>query len=387
MDVGGRDDFDAHGGVNLWVESREHSIDRPLAAGMEQLTGELQTGRWRAEHSGMRHSRWPVVLGAALLVVFLAGCSSKTDPDRKGQTTTEAAGSEPATAVRVSSPRALHLASDGRLIVADAGTGKNDGRVLAIRVGPKSGANGELEALKVDVLMDGLPSSKAADVVRGVQGAQIGRDGVVCAAIGKAVDAAGKAVAGFATVRCSNGKTYDMAAAEAAQNPDGKGVDSDPSDIFFNGQDSWFVSDRGANVVWRIGPDGSINVQTVFTELAELPRGQAAAPAGMHVVISGRGQASVAVALAGGAIAAFAPGAVDRPIVFAQAGTPVALWDDGKTTLVLLPGAGANDGSVFNITLATTVASGLVRPAGFTRLDDGRLVVSEAGRLRVITPK
>lgn len=334
------------------------------------------------------HRRFFALLLAAAALAAFAGCSDKPKPAAEAAPAT-AGNASTAIAVVVNSPRAVHgaLPPDGRLIVADAGTGKDDGRILAITPAAGASKDGTLLAEEVQVLMEGLPSRKDGDAVIGAQGAHMSRTGVVCAAIGKAVDAAGASLTGYATVRCTDGRRFDLLKAERELNPDGKGIDSDPYDIFFNGQDSWFVSDRGANTIWRIGPDGSINVQTVFADVAELPKGQAPSPAGLHVTINGRGQALVAVALSGGGIAGFAPGPKDQPIVFAQPGNPTAIWDDGKDTFVLLPGDAPESGRIVNIK-GTTPVSGLDRPAGFTRLADGRLVVSEPARrrLRVVAP-
>jgi hypothetical protein len=76
--------------------------------------------------------------------------------------------------------RTLHLAPDGRLIVTDLGSGRNDGTVVAVEV-----ASG-----RQTVLMRDLPSTRhsgqAHADLAGPSGAAMAADGTVCAAIGDA---------------------------------------------------------------------------------------------------------------------------------------------------------------------------------------------------------
>jgi hypothetical protein len=102
------------------------------------------------------------VLAVLLLAAAIAGCSS--------------AG--PLGEYRAA--RTLHLTPDGRLIVTDLGSGRNDGAVVAVEV-----ASG-----RQTVLMRDLPSTRhsgqAHADLAGPSGAAMGADGTVCAGIGDA---------------------------------------------------------------------------------------------------------------------------------------------------------------------------------------------------------
>ena len=147
--------------------------------------------------------------------------------------------------------RSVHAAPDGRLIVADLGTGKNDGRVVAVRPGEAQ-----------EVLMSELPSTKnsgqAHSALAGPSGAAMNAVGVVCTAIGDGPDP------GFATMRCSDGLMVDLKAYEQANNPDGRAVESNPYDIAWDGEAGWVVSDAAANTVLHVSSTGEVTVLGVF---------------------------------------------------------------------------------------------------------------------------
>jgi hypothetical protein len=119
-------------------------------------------------------------------------------------------------------PRTLHLAPDGRLIVADVGSGKHDGTVVAVDV-----ASG-----RRTVLMQDLPSTRnsgqAHADLAGPSGAAMAADGTVCAAIGDAT----APNAGFATLRCTNGLVVDPEAFQARSK-----LPSNPYDVVSDGRD------------------------------------------------------------------------------------------------------------------------------------------------------
>jgi hypothetical protein len=112
--------------------------------------------------------------------------------------------------------RTLHLAPDGRLIVTDLGSGRNDGAVVAVEV-----ASG-----RQTVLMRDLPSTRhsgqAHADLAGPSGAAMAADGTVCAAIGDAT----APNAGFAALRCTSGLTVDLEAFQASNK-----LPSNPYDV------------------------------------------------------------------------------------------------------------------------------------------------------------
>jgi hypothetical protein len=155
-------------------------------------------------------------------------------------------------------PRALRLAPDGRLLVTDLGTGRGDGKVVAV----------DLAAGQQQVLLERLPSTRRsgqqhADLA-GPSGAAMAADGTVCAAIGDAT----RERAGFSTLRCSGGLVADLEAYEQARNPDGRELASNPYDVAWDGGDGWYVSDAAANAVLHADRAGRIRTVAVLTSMA-----------------------------------------------------------------------------------------------------------------------
>jgi hypothetical protein len=314
--------------------------------------------------------------GAWLLLAGLTGCA-RPDP---------LAG--------FAAPRTVHLAPDGRLLVADQGTGAGDGKVVAV----------DLAAGRQQVLLDRLPSTRGsgqqhADLA-GPSGAAMAADGTVCAVIGDAT----RAGAGFSTLRCSDGLVADLEAHERSANPDGGELASNPYDVAWDGRDGWYVSDAAANTVLHVDRAGRIQTVAVLATLTPfggrsaqgVPTGLARAPDG-----------SVKVALFGGApteggpavVVALRPGP-DRgrraaPRVAALAAAPIGVVSTPEGLAVLDYGGEPDDPGNGRILLVAgpadpgrVVATGLDRPVGMARLPDGRYVVAETdrGRLRLVTP-
>lgn len=286
-------------------------------------------------------------------------------------------------------PRTVHLAQDGRLIVTDLGTGKDDGRVVAV----------ELDSGKQETLLGHLPSTKNsgqryADLA-GPSGAAVARDGPrngpVCAVIGDA----SKPNRGFNTLRCTNGLTADFKAFEEANNPDGREIASNPYDIVSDGQTGWYVSDAAANVVLHVDERGTIEVAALFGTFCCLARqGAEPVPTGLSIVVSGRGDRAVAVALFGGAVGLVGQTAAETGLAFANLPSAIAVANDGKDSYFLVYDDGlgtAKSGAIVHADRhgRREVVTGLDRPTGFARLPDGRFVVAEEerGRVYIVTPK
>ena len=119
--------------------------------------------------------------------------------------------------------RTLHLAPDGRLIVADQGTGKHDGAVVAV----------DTVSHKRTVLLQNLPSThdsgQAHADLAGPSGAAMASDGTVCVVIG---DATTKN-AGFATLRCTDSLVVDLEAFQARNE-----LPNNPYDVVSDGLDA-----------------------------------------------------------------------------------------------------------------------------------------------------
>ena len=312
-----------------------------------------------------------VAVSAPLLaaVLFLASCSSRDD----------------GSAGNLRAPRGISLSPDGAtVLLADAGTGKDDGRVISFAV-PSADATGVYRPSEPTVVFDDLPSRKVDDrgyaIVAGPSAAAMAPDGVICVVIGDGGEKRPGAL------RCTDGLEVDLAAVERDRNPDRGEVASDPFGIAADVDRGWFVSDLLANSVLFIDRTGKVTVVAVFKDIEGLATdGQ---PAGLYAIQGQQGNPVVGVALYSGALAGFSPALTQPPVVQEMDGRAIALQDDGSETLALLwsdrDGA-EGTGSVFNMTLGLTVAADLDRPSGFVKLPDGRLLVSfeREGKLRLL---
>jgi hypothetical protein len=311
---------------------------------------------------------------ALLLGTAAAGCSR---PDRL-------AGFE--------APRGVRLAPDGRLLVTDLGTGRGDGKVVAVNL-----ADGRRQ-----VLLDRLPSTRRsgqqhADLA-GPSGAAMAPDGTVCVVIGDST----RPRAGFSTLRCSGGLVADLEAYEQAANPDGREHASNPYDVAWDGGDGWYVSDAAANAVLHVDHAGRIRTVAVLASMAPFGgRPAQGVPTGLARAADG----TVYVALFGGAPATGGPAVVvalrpdggqTRPTAVAAAVAPIGVTPVPQGLAVLDYGGGPADRGRGRILLVarpadpgTVAATGLDRPVGMARLPDGRYVVAEtdSSRLRLVTPR
>jgi len=316
------------------------------------------------------------MVGAACLLAAVAGCDR---PDPLGG---------------FAAPRAVHLAPDGRLLVTDQGTGRSDGRVVAV----------ELATGRRQVLLDRLPSVRGsgqqhADLA-GPSAAAMAADGTVCTVIGDAT----RPRAGFSTLRCSDRLVADLEAYEQAQNPDGRELASNPYDIAWDGRNGWYVSDAAANTVLHVDRAGRIRTVAVLPSMAPFGgRPAQGVPTGLARAADG----TVYVALFGGAPATGGPAVVvalrphpdggwTRPTAVARAVAPIGVTAGPQGLAVLDYGGGPADRGRGRILLVarsagpgTVAATGLDRPVGMARLPDGRYVVAEtdSSRLRLVTPR
>jgi hypothetical protein len=291
-------------------------------------------------------------------------------------------------------PRSVHLAPDGRLLVADQGTGNGDGSVVAV----------DLAARRRTVLLDRLPSTRGsgqqhADLA-GPSGAAMAAEGTVCAVIGDAT----RERAGFSTLRCSNGLVADLEAYERAANPDRRELASNPYDVAWDGRDGWYVSDAAANAVLHVDRAGRIRTVAVVADMGPFGgRPVQGVPTGLARAADG----TVYVALFGGAPAEGGPAVVvalrpdqgvrgqARPVAAARGVAPIGVATTPQGLAVLDYGGGPADRGRGRILLVAgpadpgrVLAAGIDRPVGMAPLPDGRYVVAETdrSRLRVLTP-
>lgn len=265
-------------------------------------------------------------------------------------------------------PRIVHLMPDGRILVADLGSGADDGRVVAVDLADGS----------QDVLLDDLPSTadsgqRYADLA-GPSGAAMAPDGTVCVVIG---DAAGDA---YGTVRCTDGLSVDLAEFERSANPDGDEIASNPYDITADGDRGWYVTDAAANAVLYIERGGTIEVTASFGSLEPIT-GEATDAVPTGILLLGD---DLIVALFGGAVVRIAR--TGEVAVLGELPSPIALAADEDGAILVLS---HQDGAIIRLADGhepETVAADLDRPTGLARLSDGRLIVAEqdAGRVRIV---
>lgn len=276
-------------------------------------------------------------------------------------------------------PRTVHFAPDGRLLITDLGTGKDDGRVVAV----------DLEHKTQEVLMGRLPSTRDSGQrfaeVAGPSGAAMALDGTVCVVIGDGPDGRG-----FAEMRCSDGLRVDLKAYERANNPGGGELESNPFDIVYSGDGpgDWYVSDAAANAVLHVSHIGDVTVVGVFNEVSGFGSLEGV-PTGLNAW-----EGRLTTALYGGAVMTGGnnltiPVFVDdaRPIASAspyQRDRPVGV-EQGVVFLSYSDRDGRENTGSIRIGSAV-VLDGLDRPTGFVRLPDGRFVVAEEerGRVRIV---
>jgi hypothetical protein len=317
------------------------------------------------------------VLAVLLLAAAIAGCSS--------------AG--PLGEYRAA--RTLHLAPDGRLIVTDLGSGRNDGAVVAVEV-----ASG-----RQTVLMRDLPSThhsgQAHADLAGPSGAAMAADGTVCATIGDATTPK-RRVRRPALHQRPDGRPGGVPGQQqAAEQPLRRRLD---------GGEGWYVSDGAANNVVHVDRTGKVTIVAYVPDLAARGLGRRhgqGVPAGLTL----GPDRTLFVALYGGtpfdgppaAVVSLAPDAAIRPgqvkpRLVALMQHPIALamnpdglavadyggapGERGKGELRLLSGVGAaadGPGRQQPVGRSRLLASGLDRPTGLARLPDGRWAIAETG--------
>ena len=318
----------------------------------------------------MRYAWLVAVLGA----LAIGGCSG--GGDKKLQDATGLAG--------LQQPMAIHLAPDGRVVVTEAGTGADDGRVSIV------GADGQGRT----VVLEGLPSVSGLGEpwgsVSGAAGAAVAPDGVACAAIGVPAPAPSP----LGELRCSDGLKVDLLAWEREHNPDKLAVASRPFDVAADGNEGWWVSDALANTVLHVGRDGQVVLAGVFPSFGTFETPTEGMTTGLIVAgtsavsaasVGPRGgipeRGGVVVALFNGALAVVRP--VDPPdpgLGFAKTPKAIAVFATEEALYYLLH-TGDAPGLYDTSRKAIWTGSG---GTGFVRLPDGSFLVSIGSEGRLV---
>jgi hypothetical protein len=176
-------------------------------------------------------------------------------------------------------PRGIAIANDGTVYVAEAG----NGRAAPCMPGPEggqvcfgtSGAVTRLRGGTAERILTGLPSIAAPDGSNagGLNDLTVGPDGTLYILLGLGADPAirsqlpGNGMQLGQLLRVAPNGTLsviaDIAAYEAAYDPDGAGPDSNPYAVLLDG-DRFIVVDAGANALLAVTMGGEITTLAVF---------------------------------------------------------------------------------------------------------------------------
>lgn len=172
----------------------------------------------------------------------------------------------------LNNPRGIAYGPDGVLYIAESGTG-GDLDVQGLFGPARAGASGQITAIAADgtrsVVIAGLPSINTGGEVTGAMLARP-RDGLLWIANGLAWTG----MPLMRTVMAVDLETLrivhliDTFAAEAAQNPDGGDIDSNPVDLAFAADGSLYIVDAGANAIWRWSAEAMMAGETALEPFA-----------------------------------------------------------------------------------------------------------------------
>lgn len=309
----------------------------------------------------------------------------------------------------LANPRGLTFGPDGALYVAEAGSGGTLGTITAgtgpAGFGLSSGISRYFAGLQTKVAA-GLPSLAGADGAEatGVQEVAFDAGGVMHAVIGlgAAPDQRGllSGIAGAemlgTLVTFGSGAPVilaDLAAHEAANDPDGGVPDSNPYGLAW-GPGGFIVTDAGGNTLLQVAPDGAVQTLAVAAPIPNplpfgppvmqaVPTGVAIGPDGTPVFgeLTGfpfaPGTAEI-LGLTGGALSTLATGFTNLiDVAFGADGTLYALELDSDS--LLGPGTTGSLYSVGSDGVRTLLFGGLDTPTGLAIGADGSFFVAVNG--------
>jgi len=323
------------------------------------------------------------------------------------------------------SPRGVAVTDDGMVYVAQAGVGGDECVTLGegeeqreVCFGDSSSISMIENGAAVDII-SGLPSFLFSEgEYIGAQDVLVAPDGTVFGIVGLGMDpalrdAAGDPATGLGTIVVGDGtgawfSVVDVAAYEAANNPDGGLPDSNPFSGALTGNGG-VVADSGANALLNVPEEGDITTLAVFPDtmvdappFLELPPGtqipMQAVPTG---VVIGPDGAYYVGQLTG---FPFVPGAAkvwrvvpgEAPTVYAEGFTNIIelAFDDEGTLWVLEIASGGllnvngedpstMAGGLYTVssdgTVTEMMSDPLVFPAGMAFGPDGALYISNYG--------
>jgi hypothetical protein len=235
-------------------------------------------------------------------------------------------------------PRQLAFAPDGSLYVTEAGIAAGSGPATIVRGEPfiytDTGSVTRYAGGTATRFLTGLPSiygSTSGDV-SGPNGIVAGPGGLLTIAIGAGINPLVRAT-DLAPVGMNLGRlqtptgSVDVSAYEAANNPAGGPVDSNPWHVAALIQGGYLVTDAGSNSLLKVGTDGAVSLIASFASRAlggpfptePVPTGIAVGPDGAYYV----GELTGFPFVAGAArIYRIAPG--EAPTIFATGFTMIS---------------------------------------------------------------
>ncbi len=321
-------------------------------------------------------------------------------------------------ATGLKNPRGLDFAPNGALYIAEAGTGGSgpslqggDGAIVYFGL---SGSVTRLWKGEQVRIIDGLPSLAALDggSAGGPNAISFGKLGNAVLTIGLGLNPEKRALLG--PQGAMMGKAYhltpngglkviaDIAAYEAANDPDGNGPDSNPTGVL-NEPAGTYISDAGANALFKVAANGDVSVVAVFPSrtfptppflpkppfgntlsVQAVPTNVVRGPDGALYVsqLTGfpfiKGAANVYRVVLGSAPTVFAANFTNIiDLEFDAAGNLYVL--EISTNGLLAPGPGRLARVNVDGTVETIVSAGLVMPGGMAIGPDGAIYISNYG--------
>lgn len=276
-------------------------------------------------------------------------------------------------ATGLNSPRGLVVADDGTIYVAEAGTGGTE-KVSGGPADPNAGGTRGYTGQVTKITPNGTKSVLATGLASYGGGEVVGPTAIVLAGGSLWVAIGGIAAeAGLTPLTNENSvvkidptsgavtKVADIGAYEAANDPDGYGVNSNLYGLALGKDGNLYVADAGGNTIYQLNPQtGAIKVLAVIPGVTVSPSDF---PPGTFPPDQPFGN----------------PGRGGKPEVD-PVPTSITAADDGSIFVTLLPGALLpNKAKVVNVTMAgavTDVASGFTTLVGSSAGPDGNLYVT-----------